>query len=153
MTAGLRRVLAAWALVCVPVVHAAAVEEAQASMARYDGIDAGVALFAHGYHLRAFCSRYPTAAAALRAAVAEFEAAYPDLVRHAKEEPWFGMVGDSVVASLSLTDDPDDIFHSAERYANSAGTVHKLATDPGARALFLAWRFPQPAGTPSAGAP
>ncbi|AKZ28966.1 hypothetical protein [Ralstonia pseudosolanacearum] len=77
----------------------------------------------------------------------------PDLVRHAKEEPWFGMVGDSVVASLNLTDDPDDIFHSAERYANSAGTVHKLATDPGARALFLAWRFPQPAGTPSAGAP
>lgn len=128
MTAGLRRVLAAWALVCVPAVHAATVEEAQASMARYDGIDAGVALFAHGYHLRAFCNRYPTEAAALRAAVAEFEAAYPDLVRHAKEAPWFGMVGDSVVASLNLT---DDIFHSAERCANSAGAVHKLATDPG----------------------
>ncbi|WP_459204128.1 acyltransferase (plasmid) [Ralstonia pseudosolanacearum] len=154
MMAGLRRLLAAWALACVPVVHAAtAEEEAQASVARYGGIYAGVELFANGYHLQAFCSRYPTEAAALRAAVAEFEAAYPDLVRHAKEEPWFGMVGDSVVASLDLTDDPDDIFHSAERCANSAGTVHKLATDPGARALFLAWRFPQPASTPSAGAP
>lgn len=69
-----------------------------------------------------------------------FEAAYPDLVGHARQEPWFGMIE---------ADDPDDFFHSAERCANSAATVHMLASDPQARALFLAWRFPRPAGTPA----
>ncbi|WP_241162967.1 hypothetical protein [Ralstonia solanacearum] len=66
-----------------------------------------------------------------------FEAAYPDLVGHARQEPWFGMIEAA---------DPDDFFHSAERCANSAATVHMLASDPQARALFLAWRFPRPAG-------
>ncbi|ATI30015.1 hypothetical protein B5G54_19120 [Ralstonia solanacearum] len=78
-----------------------------------------------------------------------FEAAYPDLVGHARQEPWFGMIEASVASSLDLTDDPDDFFHSAERCANSAATVHMLASDPQARALFLAWRFPRPAGTPA----
>lgn len=120
----------------------------QASILRYEDIFSGVSLFANGYHLRTFCNRYPKEGAALRAAVAEFEAAYPDLVRHARQEPWFGTIEASVASSLDLTDDPDDVFHSAERCANSAVAVHKLASDPGARALFLAWRFPQPAGTP-----
>ncbi len=120
-----------------------------ASIGRYEDIYTGVSLFANGYHLRAFCSRYPKEGAALRAAVAEFEAAYPDLVGHARQEPWFGMVEASVASSFDLMDDPDDFFHSAERCANSAATVHMLASDPQARALFLAWRFPRPAGTPA----
>ncbi len=151
--ARLRALLAAGALACLPVAHAATAEEEQAGIARYDGIFTGVSLFANGDHLRTFCDRYPKEGAALRAAVAEFEAAYPDLVMHAREEPWFRVIGDSVASSLELTDDPDDFLHNAQRCADSAETIHKLASDPEARALFLAWRFPQPAGTPSAGAP
>ncbi|MFC0128805.1 acyltransferase [Ralstonia solanacearum] len=144
-----RAVCMAVALTCPLAAHAGAEDEMQASIGRYEDIYTGVALFASGYHLRAFCNRYPKEGAALRAAVAEFEAAYPDLVGNARQEPWFGMIEASVASSLDLTDDPDDFFHSAERCANSAATVHMLASDTQARALFLAWRFPRPAGTPA----